>query len=158
MPAAIVRIARASMSSAALMVCVLVVGQSSPRVLTPPGPEIGPDYVLPRRTWVYEPPYFTCYSRHRNWLDCYPSFHEQYYRRPYNYRVLFDYPWHEDLHGPVPADGAACGEVWVGSAPHLAPPPGGDLAPESAARPQRPPRAAAPTLSPPARRAVYLKR
>ena len=158
------------MSSTALVLCVLVVGQSSPRVLTPPGPEIGPDYVLPRATWVYEPPYFTCYSRHHNWLDCYPGFHEQYYRRPYNYRVLFDYPWHEDLHGPAPPGGYNCGEAWVESGPSPtpsqmpsemrspAPPPSGEFLPESAARPRQSPRAARPTLSPPARRAVYLKR
>jgi hypothetical protein len=146
------------MSSAAVLICALVVGQNSPRVLTPPGPEIGPDYVLTRPTWVYEPPYFTCYSHHRNRLDCYPGFHEQYYRRPYNYRVLFDYPWHEDVHGPVPAgtgDGA-CGEAWVEEPSNLAPPRGGDFLPHNPARAERSRRA---TLAPPpVRRAAHQQR
>jgi hypothetical protein len=136
------------MSSAALAFCVMVLGQtSSPHVLAPPGPEVGPDYVQPRAVWVYEPPYFNCYSRHRNWLDCYPGFHEQHYRRPYNYRVLFDYPWHENLHGPVP-NGSVCGEAWAHApaieplAPHRRDPP-----PGSARRP-----------APATRRAAYLER
>lgn len=52
--------------------------------------------VAPRLVQVYETPYYDCYSLDRKWLDCYPSFHERHYRRPYNYRVLFDYPWHEE--------------------------------------------------------------
>jgi hypothetical protein len=141
-------VAEETMSSAALVVCLMVVGQSSPRVLTPPGPEIGPDYVLPRATWVYEPPYFDCYSRHRKWLDCYPGFHEIHYRRPYNYRVLFDYPWHEDVHGPMPNGGHACREVWIESAAGEVPLRRRSEGPlENARWPQ-----------PAARRAVYLER
>lgn len=47
----------------------------------------------------YDPPY-GCYpgSRHMN---RYPAFHGTYYRRPYNYRNVFDYPWHADLHEPT---------------------------------------------------------
>jgi hypothetical protein len=136
------------MLSDAFALCLLVVGgSSSPEVLTPPGPDGGPDYVQPRATWVYQPPYFTCYSHHRNRLDCYPSFHEQYYRRPYNYRVLFDYPWHENLYGPVPAAGF-CGEVWVEGANHQPLAPSRVSAPASNAR--------RPSL--PTRRATYLNR
>lgn len=47
----------------------------------------------------YDPPY-GCYpgSRHMN---RYPAFHGTYYRRPYNYRNVFDYPWHADLREPT---------------------------------------------------------
>jgi hypothetical protein len=135
--------------SSAFALLLLVVGQpSSPEVLTPPGPEIGPDYVQPRATWVYEPPYFTCYSHHRHWLDCYPGFHEQYYRRPYNYRVLFDYPWHESVHGPVPAGGGFCGEAWAEGPYHEPLAPSRATAPATSAR--------RPSL--PTRRASYLHR
>lgn len=47
----------------------------------------------------YDPAY-GCYpgSRHMN---RYPAFHGTYYRRPYNYRNVFDYPWHAELHEPT---------------------------------------------------------
>ena len=34
-------------------------------------------------------------------MNRYPAFHGTYYRRPYNYRNVFDYPWHADLHEPT---------------------------------------------------------
>jgi hypothetical protein len=45
-------------------------------------------------------PTFGCYdgNRHNN---RYPAFHGTFYRRPYNYRNVFDYPWHADLHEPT---------------------------------------------------------
>jgi len=47
-------------------------------------------------------PRFGCYpggtNRH---MHRYPAFHAWYYRRPYNYRHLFDYPWHAALHEPT---------------------------------------------------------
>jgi hypothetical protein len=47
-------------------------------------------------------PRFGCYPgatpRH---MHRYPAFHAWYYRRPYNYRHLFDYPWHAALHEPT---------------------------------------------------------
>jgi hypothetical protein len=45
-------------------------------------------------------PTLGCYdgNRHNN---RYPAFHGTYYRRPYNYRNVFDYPWHADLHEPT---------------------------------------------------------
>jgi hypothetical protein len=30
----------------------------------------------------------------------YPAFHGYYYRQPYNYRHVFDYPWHATPHKP----------------------------------------------------------
>ena len=47
----------------------------------------------------YEPT-FGCYSGSR-FMHRYPAFHGTYYRRPYNYRNLFDYPWHAELHEPT---------------------------------------------------------
>lgn len=47
----------------------------------------------------YDPPY-GCYPGSR-FTNRYPAFHGTYYRRPYNYRNAFDYPWHADLHEPT---------------------------------------------------------
>jgi hypothetical protein len=47
----------------------------------------------------YDPAY-GCYPGTR-YMNRYPAFHGTYYRRPYNYRNLFDYPWHADLHEPT---------------------------------------------------------
>jgi len=50
----------------------------------------------------------TCYNPH---YGCYPgasrtmhrhsAFHGNFYRRPYNYRNYFDYPWHTRIHEPT---------------------------------------------------------
>lgn len=45
-------------------------------------------------------PRFGCYDGDR-FNHRYPAFHGTYYRRPYNYRNVFDYPWHADLHEPT---------------------------------------------------------
>jgi len=59
------------------------------------------DYLGPMPQTCYGPRY-GCYpgasNRH---LHRYPAFHGTYYRRPYNYRNLFDYPWHARLHEPT---------------------------------------------------------
>ena len=47
----------------------------------------------------YEPT-FGCYTGSR-FMHRYPAFHGSYYRRPYNYRNVFDYPWHAELHEPT---------------------------------------------------------
>lgn len=47
----------------------------------------------------YDPAY-GCYPGTRH-MHRYPAFHGTYYRRPYNYRNVFDYPWHADLHEPT---------------------------------------------------------
>ncbi len=39
-------------------------------------------------------PRFGCYPGNNRHMNRYPAFHGSYYRRPYNYRHLFDYPWH----------------------------------------------------------------
>src|SRR5262245_5073179 len=45
-------------------------------------------------------PAYGCYPGTRH-MNRYPAFHGTYYRRPYNYRNVFDYPWHADLHEPT---------------------------------------------------------
>jgi hypothetical protein len=47
----------------------------------------------------YDPPY-GCYHGSR-WNNRYPAFHGSYYRKAYNYRNYFDYPWHAELHEPT---------------------------------------------------------
>ena len=42
-----------------------------------------------------------CYSGNNRFMHRYPAFHGYYYRNPYNYRHLFDYPWHAELHEPT---------------------------------------------------------
>lgn len=48
----------------------------------------------------YQPRYGCYYSGDRH-MHRYPAFHGHYYRRPYNYRHLFEYPWHAQLHEPT---------------------------------------------------------
>ncbi len=46
-------------------------------------------------------PHYGCYPAGSRWTHRYPAFHGYYYRRPYNYRNLFDYPWHARLYEPT---------------------------------------------------------
>jgi hypothetical protein len=46
-------------------------------------------------------PRFGCYPGNDRHTNRYPAFHGSYYRRPYNYRQLFDFPWHAELHEPT---------------------------------------------------------
>jgi hypothetical protein len=52
----------------------------------------------PSITVYYPSPTYNCYSHGHRGIECYPAFCERHYRRPYNYRVQFDYPWHEDVY------------------------------------------------------------
>lgn len=45
-------------------------------------------------------PSFGCYPSTR-FMHRYPAFHNVYYRKAYNYRNYFDYPWHAGLHEPT---------------------------------------------------------
>ena len=45
-------------------------------------------------------PRFGCYPGNNRHMHRYPAFHGYYYRQPYNYRHLFDYPWHATPHQP----------------------------------------------------------
>ncbi|MCO6456961.1 MAG: hypothetical protein J5I93_16805 [Pirellulaceae bacterium] len=48
----------------------------------------------------YAPRHGCYYSGDRH-MHRYPAFHGTFYRRPYNYRNVFDYPWHAELHEPT---------------------------------------------------------
>ncbi|WP_425616883.1 hypothetical protein NA78x_000544 [Anatilimnocola sp. NA78] len=56
-----------------------------------------PHWMMPQS--CYNPKY-GCYGADRH-MNRYPAFHGTYYRRPYNYRNVFDYPWHAELHEPT---------------------------------------------------------
>ena len=44
---------------------------------------------------------YGCYPGNDRRIHRYPAFHGSYYRKPSNYRHLFDYPWHAGLHEPT---------------------------------------------------------
>ena len=46
--------------------------------------------------------HYGCYPGSSRGMHRYPAFHGSFYRRPYNYRNVFDYPWQADLHEPIP--------------------------------------------------------
>lgn len=46
-------------------------------------------------------PRYGCYYGNNRHMHRYPAFHGTYYRRPYNYRNVFDYPWHAEMHEPT---------------------------------------------------------
>jgi len=56
-----------------------------------------PHWMMPQS--CYNPKY-GCYGVDRH-MNRYPAFHGTYYRRPYHYRNVFDYPWHAELHEPT---------------------------------------------------------
>ena len=51
-----------------------------------------------------------CYPGNNRHMYHYPAFHGDYYRRPYNYRHLFDYPWHAAPHAPQGFSTFPCGQ------------------------------------------------
>lgn len=46
-------------------------------------------------------PRYGCYPGNSRFLHRYPAFHGYSFRKPYNYRNVFDYPWHAELHEPT---------------------------------------------------------
>jgi hypothetical protein len=46
-------------------------------------------------------PRYGCYYGNNRHMNRYPAFHGTFYRRPYNYRNVFDYPWHAEMHEPT---------------------------------------------------------
>jgi hypothetical protein len=76
---------------------------------------VAPRPYAPSVSIYYPSPDYDCYSHGHRGIECYPAFCERNYRRPYNYRVKFDYPWHEDVYRNWP-DG--CG--YEQSMPHYA--------------------------------------
>lgn len=82
---------------------VLGAGSGEPTPLEPsPAPQAfyaeAPRPYAPSITIYYPSPSYDCYSLGHRGIECYPAFRERHYRRPYNYRVKFDYPWHEDVY------------------------------------------------------------
>lgn len=47
-------------------------------------------------------PRFGCYPGNNRSLHRLPAFHGTFYRHPYNYRQLMEYPWHATPHAPEP--------------------------------------------------------
>jgi hypothetical protein len=76
-----------------------------------------PRTYYPAARVVYPSPCYDCYSHNHRRLDCYPGFRELHYRRPYNYRLLIDYPWHADLHPPMHVGPPPCLPYGDGDAP-----------------------------------------
>ena len=64
-----------------------------------PGSKLHGHCMGPMPQTCYEPPY-GCYHGSR-WNNRYPAFHGTYYRKAYNYRNYFDYPWHAEMHEPT---------------------------------------------------------
>jgi len=46
-------------------------------------------------------PRFGCYPGNGRDIQRYPAFHGTFYRRAYNYRQVFEYPWHAAPHEPL---------------------------------------------------------
>ena len=59
------------------------------------------DWFGPMPQTCYAPRY-GCYPGNNRHMRRYPAFHGTYYRSPYNYRQLFDYPWHAAPYEPMP--------------------------------------------------------
>jgi hypothetical protein len=63
------------------------------------------DYV---HVWFYPMPQtcysprYGCYPGNGRDIQRYPPFHGTYYRRAYNYRTLYEYPWQTEPHQPLP--------------------------------------------------------
>lgn len=115
----------------AILVAALLLGAGDPDAVPPPlpaGPEAAMSDSAPPEAFAAEPMYtgtarpyspsitvfypapaYDCYSHNHKRLNCYPGFCESHYRRPYNYRVKFDYPWHEDVYRNWP-DAVVCDE------------------------------------------------
>ena len=45
---------------------------------------------------------YGCYPGSSRTMHRYPAFHGWFYRRPHNYRNVFDYPWQAEMHEPTP--------------------------------------------------------
>lgn len=90
------------------------------------------DYV---HVWFYPMPQtcysprYGCYPGNGRDIQRYPPFHGTYYRRAYNYRTLYEYPWQAEPHQPLPlavnqengADRLPAGEP-SGIVPEIIPP------------------------------------
>jgi hypothetical protein len=100
----------------------------------------------PSITVYYFSPNYDCYSHGHRGIECYPAFRERNYRRPYNFRVKFDYPWHEDVYRSWPdaCVGDESANLYVAQTPQVYTGPRQDraLAQRPLANPQNPQAAA----------------
>ncbi len=46
-------------------------------------------------------PRFGCYPGNNRCMHRYPAYHGYHYRKPYNFRQMFEYPWHANPHEPT---------------------------------------------------------
>ncbi len=67
-------------------------------------------------------PSFGCYPGNGRDIQRYPPFHGSYYRRAYNYRQLYEWPWVAEPHQPAPLS-VPCnaGPVAMHATPHSSP-------------------------------------
>ena len=108
-----------------LLSLVLIVGAGEPLPVDAGYPTAGPAapaacshaapsacrHCAPQPSWLYDwcgpmpqtcyGPRYGCYPGNGRDIHRYPAFHGYYYRRPYNYRHYFDYPWHAQPHEPL---------------------------------------------------------
>jgi len=57
------------------------------------------DWCGPMPQTCYGPRY-GCYAGSSRTIHRYPAYHGYYYRKPYNYRHYYEYPWHATPHNP----------------------------------------------------------
>jgi hypothetical protein len=95
------------------VLAVTATPHGDPRVVYESPAQLEEEYVYDGTTWglICAPcgnmpqncyaPRFGCYPCNTRGSHRYPAFHGTHYRRPYNYRNYFDYPWHAALHEPT---------------------------------------------------------
>jgi hypothetical protein len=68
------------------------------------------DWFLPMPQTCYSP-HFGCYPGNGRDIQRYPAFHGSYYRRAYNYRQLYEWPWLADPHDPGGCTQPCCAQM-----------------------------------------------
>lgn len=79
------------------------------------------DWFGPMPQTCYQPR-FGCYPGNPRTIHRYPAFHGYYYRAPYNYRHLFEYPWHAQPYEPQPLHSGGAVEEIIISSEEISPP------------------------------------
>jgi len=78
---------------------------------SPSDPQRNPDCVCGAVGWFFDwfkpmpqtcySPTYGCYPGNGRDIQRYPAFHGTYYRRAYNYRQLYEWPWQAEPHEPI---------------------------------------------------------
>ena len=84
---------------ATLLTLLLVVGAESPGTIAEQ-PAVTVTAWFGSMFQTCDAPGFGCYPGNNRYMRRYPALHDYYYRPPYNYRHLFDYPEHAASHAP----------------------------------------------------------